>query len=425
MTTAPNADEAGTPGVLRPWFEDLTGPAITGRDWRLLKLKCAGLPNQFPISVQAIQCVAATERRTEWESAMPISSPIDRPGAGRLEHAPADHSGIAPGKTGILLANLGTPDATDYWSMRRYLNEFLSDKRVIDYPAWRWQPILQLIVLTNRPISSGEAYAGIWNRELDESPLLTITRSQTVKLRRRLRDRHGANVVVDFCMRYGNPSTASAIKRLQQHGCERIVFFPLYPQYAGASTATANDHAFRALMQMRWQPAIRTVPAYHDHPAYIAALAQSVEQTYAKLAQRPDVLVTSYHGLPKRYLTEGDPYYCHCQKTSRLLRERLGIATDEIVVTFQSRFGREEWLQPYTVEEVARLARAGRKRLAIMAPAFSADCLETLEEISKEIRASFLDAGGEEFTYIPCLNDDTAHIDMLEAIVEHEAAGWL
>jgi ferrochelatase len=226
-------------------------------------------------------------------------------------------------------------------------------------------------------------------------------------------------------MRYGNPSTDAAIRRLQAQGCERILFLPLYPQYAGATTATANDHAFRTLMRMKWQPAFRTAPAYYDHPAYIAALAASVERAYAGLERRPDALVTSYHGLPRRYLTEGDPYHCHCMKTSRLLRETLGMGKDELVVTFQSRFGPEEWLQPYTVEEVARLARAGRKHLAIMAPAFSSDCVETLEEINEEIRDSFLHAGGEKFTYIPCLNDDEAHIDMIAALVEREAAGWL
>ena len=349
----------------------------------------------------------------------------DLPGRGRLEHAPKDHPAVAPRKVGILLANLGTPDGTDYWSMRRYLSEFLSDRRVIDYPRWKWLPILQLIVLTKRPFSSGAAYRGIWNTEADESPLLTITRSQTVKLRQRLEAKYGAGVVVDFCMRYGNPSTDAAIRRLQAQGCERIVFVPLYPQYAGATTATANDHAFRTLMEMKWQPAFRTAAPYYDHPAYIAALAKSVERAYAALEHKPDILVTSYHGLPQRYLMEGDPYHCQCQKTSRLLREKLGWAESDLRVTFQSRFGPEEWLQPYTVEEVARLAKAGQTRIAIMAPAFSSDCVETLEEINEEIRESFVHAGGQEFTYIPCLNDDDDHIGVIEAIVEQEAAGWL
>jgi ferrochelatase len=230
--------------------------------------------------------------------------------------------------------------------------------------------------------------------------------------------------MVEFCMRYGNPSTESVIRRMQEAGCERILFVPLYPQYAAATTGTANDQAFRSLMKLRWQPAFRTAPAYFDHPRYIDALAQSVERAYAGLETRPDVLVTSYHGLPKRYLLAGDPYHCQCVKTTRLLRERLGWAEDEVKVTFQSRFGPEEWLQPYTVEEVARLAEAGKRRIAVIAPAFSADCVETLEEINAEIRDAFMEAGGESFTYIPCLNDDEAHIDALEAVVRNELQGW-
>ncbi len=238
-------------------------------------------------------------------------------------------------------------------------------------------------------------------------------------------ERYGERVVVDFAMRYGNPSTASVIERLQAQGCERILFFPLYPQYSATTTATANDAAFRALMTLRWQPAFRTVPSYHDHPLYIEALAQSVEAAYAGLERRPDLLVTSYHGMPERYLREGDPYHCHCRKTTRLLRDRLGFGADEIVVTFQSLFGREEWLKPYTVEEVARLAKAGKRHIAIMAPVFAADCVETLEEIQHEIRDAFMAAGGEEFTYIPCLNAGEAHVEMMLAILERELAGWL
>jgi ferrochelatase len=350
---------------------------------------------------------------------------IERPGDGRLAHAATDHPRVPPARVGVVLANLGTPDATDYWSMRRYLSEFLSDRRVIDYSPLFWQPLLQLVILSRRPFRSGAAYRGIWNTEADESPLLTITRAQAGAVAGRLAERHGDAVVVDFAMRYGNPSTPAVLERLRAAGCERIVFFPLYPQYSAPTTATANDQAFRALMRMRWQPAIRTVPSYHDHPLYIEALARSVERTYAELGQRPDVLVTSYHGVPRRYLLEGDPYHCHCQKTTRLLRARLGFAAEEVVVTFQSKFGPEEWLQPYTVEEVARLARAGRTRIAVIAPAFSADCVETLEEINAEIRESFLHAGGAEFTYIPCLNADEAHIDMMAAILDAELAGWV
>lgn len=348
-----------------------------------------------------------------------------RPGEGRLAHATPDHPPVPPRRVGVILANLGTPDATDYWSMRRYLNEFLSDRRVIDYSPWLWQPLLQLVILSKRPFSSGAAYRGIWNREADESPLRTFTRAQARAVAERMRAAHDDRVVVDFAMRYGNPSTPSVIAELKAQGCERIVFFPLYPQYSAPTTATACDQAFRALMSMNWQPSVRTVPAYYDHPLYIEALARSVEAAYAGMERRPDALVTSYHGVPQRYLIEGDPYHCHCQKTTRLLRERLGFGRDEVVVTFQSRFGPEEWLKPYTVEEVARLAAAGKRRIAVIAPAFSSDCVETLEEINEEIRESFEEAGGESFAYIPCLNAEDAHIDMMMAVLERELAGWL
>ncbi|MBX2855660.1 MAG: ferrochelatase [Rhodobacteraceae bacterium] len=350
---------------------------------------------------------------------------FDNPGAGRLAHAPADHPPVKPAKVGVLIANLGTPDATDYWSMRRYLNEFLSDKRVIEWPSAIWQPILQLIVLTKRPFSSGEAYRGIWNNEADESPLLTTTKAQAAKLAQRFNQKHGDQVVVEFCMRYGNPSTPSVIQKLKDQGCERILFFPLYPQYAAATTATANDQAFRTLMTMRWQPAFRTAPAYYDHPLYIEALAQSIERHLAERASPPDAVVASYHGIPQSYFKKGDPYHCTCQKTSRLLKERLGWSDDQLITTFQSRFGPEEWLQPYTVEHVARLAEAGKKNIAVIAPGFSSDCVETLEEINEEIKESFDEAGGETFTYIPCLNDDEAHIDMMLAVAERELGGWL
>ncbi len=352
---------------------------------------------------------------------------LDQPAAhrGRLAEAPRDHPSVPKSRVGVLLTNLGTPDGTDYWSMRRYLDEFLSDRRVIETSPWLWQPILKLIVLTRRPFSSGANYRGIWNDALDESPLMTTTRAQADGLRARLAARHGDRVVVDFCMRYGNPSADSVIRRMQAQGAERILFFPLYPQYAAATTATANDAAFRALMRLRWQPAIRTVPAYHDDPAYIDALARSVEEAYAGFDPRPTALVASYHGLPQSYFRKGDPYHCHCQKTSRLLAERLGWDRGDLHTTFQSRFGPEEWLQPYTVEHVAKLAREGHRSIAVMAPGFSSDCVETLEEINGEIREAFEHAGGQHFHYIPCLNDADAHIDMIESIVEREARGWL
>ena len=343
----------------------------------------------------------------------------------RRDTADADGPQNRPDKIGVLLANLGTPDATDYWSMRRYLNEFLSDQRVIDIARWRWQPILQTIILTKRPFSSGRAYRSIWNTEADESPLMTITKAQAAKIAEACTQRYGGQVVVDFCMRYGNPSTRSRVDRLVELGCRKILFFALYPHYAGATTGTANDQFFRVLMDQKWQPAARTVPAYYDQPAYIDALAGSVTRAYAKLDRRPDVLVASYHGMPIRYRTQGDPYHDQCQETTRLLRQRLGWPDSDVITTFQSRFGPEEWLKPYTVDEVARLAERGAKSIAVIAPAFSADCIETLEEIRVEIRESFESSGGEEFTYIACLNDEAAHIDALVGIIDANLSGWV
>ncbi len=340
-------------------------------------------------------------------------------------HLPADHPALPGEKVGVLLANLGTPDGTDYWSMRRYLNEFLSDQRVIDYPRWKWQPLLQLIILSKRPFTSGAAYKTIWNEERNESPLMTITRDQTAKIAGAMAERHGEDVIVDFCMRYGNPSTRSKVREMVEQGCRKILFFPLYPQYAGATTATANDEFYKSLRGEKWMPEVRTVPPYFDRPSYIDALAGSVERAYAAAETRPDILVCSYHGVPKRYLLEGDPYHCQCQKTTRLLKERLGWDDSRITTTFQSRFGPEEWLKPYTVEEVARLAESGRKKIAVIAPAFSADCIETLEEINEEIRESFEEAGGESFTYIPCLNDEDAHIAALSEAIEDSLKGWM
>jgi len=341
-------------------------------------------------------------------------------------HAQDDHPKIKPARVGILIANLGTPDATDYWSMRRYLSEFLSDKRVVDYSAWLWQPLLQLVILSKRPFSSGAAYKSIWNEEANESPLLTITKQQTEAIKAQMQDRYGNDVRVDFCMRYGNPSTKSKVREMVEAGCTKILFFPLYPHYAGATSATANDQFFRALMEEKWQPIARVVEPYFEDPAYIDALAQSVEKAYSETDRKPEKLICSYHGVPERYLMEGDPYHCQCQKTTRLLKERLGWDDTEIVTTFQSKFGPEEWLKPYTVEEVARLAKEdGVKNIAVCAPAFSADCIETLEEINEEIKESFEEAGGEHFTYIPCLNADDAHIHALCGVIDRNLAGWV
>jgi ferrochelatase len=339
------------------------------------------------------------------------------------EHWPVDHPRVECGRIGVLLLNLGTPDATDYWSMRRYLKEFLSDKRVIEEPTWKWWPILNLIILTVRPGKKGKDYDTIWNKELNEGPLKTITRNQSEKLAQRLAAH--PTVVVDWAMRYANPTTASRIEALQKAGCERILLLPLYPQYAAATTATACDQAFRALMAMRWQPFVRVAPAYHDDPAYIDALARSMRRSLAGLDFEPEKIVATFHGMPQKYLEAGDPYHCHCQKTSRLLREALGIPKERWLTTFQSRFGNDPWLQPYTDETVKRLAEEGVKRLVLVAPGFSADCLETLEELDGENRHIFEENGGERFAYLPALNDSEEGMDVIEAIVRRELLGWL
>ena len=334
---------------------------------------------------------------------------------------PSDHPRVGAPRVGVLLLNLGTPDATDYWSMRRYLNEFLSDRRVIETPRLIWQPILQGIVLTTRPKKSGANYDRIWDREAGDSPLRIITRHQAEKLQARL----GDGVLVDFAMRYGNPSTPSRLQAMKDAGCDRILLAPLYPQYSAPTTATANDRAFDTLKQMRWQPAIRTLPPYFAEDAYVSALAQSIADGIAALDFAPDVILASYHGMPKEYLLKGDPYHCQCLKTTRLVREKLGWSEDRLMVTFQSRFGSDEWLQPYTDATLEALPRQGRKNVAIVAPAFSADCIETLEELAITGREQFEHAGGERYAYIPCLNDSDIGMDMLESVLRRELAGWI
>ena len=341
-------------------------------------------------------------------------------------HRPRDHPAVAPPRIGVLLLNLGTPDRTDYWSMRRYLKEFLSDQRVIDVNPWLWQPLLNLVILTTRPARSGRAYDAIWNRERDESPLRTITRSQSEKVAAALAAAlPGQGLVVDWAMRYGNPPTGAALKRLIEAGCTRVLLFALYPQYAAATTATAYDEAFRMLLTERWQPAVRTAPPYHDEPGYIEALARSIEAHLAGLSWHPEVVLASFHGLPKRYLLLGDPYHCQCAKTARLLRERLGWSGQELRLTFQSRFGREEWLRPYTDETVRALAADRVKNLAVGTPGIAADSVETLEEIAIAARESFLEHGGERFTHVPCLNDADDHVALLADLVRRELAGWI
>lgn len=340
-----------------------------------------------------------------------------------MEPKPNDHPIIKPEKIGVLLLNLGTPDATDYWSVRRYLSEFLSDKRVIDYPSIFWQPLLQGIILTSRPFRSGEAYKKVWNKEKDESPLRTYTRSQCEKITAAFKQNH-PDMEFEWGMRYGNPSTEKGIQSLFEKGCRKILLFALYPQYSACTTATAYDKAFDHLKTMPWQPTIRTAGAWHDDPDYIDVLAQSVKTSLSKLDNQPEVILTSFHGLPKRYLMQGDPYHCQCVKTSRLLKEKLGYNDDQWITTFQSRFGPEEWLTPYTDKTIEELAHKGVKRMAILSPAFVAECIETLEEINMEARDDFLENGGEEFTYIPCLNDDDAHIDFLVKRISQELTGW-
>ncbi|HLP66616.1 MAG TPA: ferrochelatase [Rhizobium sp.] len=340
-----------------------------------------------------------------------------------LTHLPTNHPPVRFGKVGVLLVNLGTPDGTDYTSMRRYLKEFLTDKRVIELSPWKWYPILFGIVLNTRPQKVGKAYAEIWNKERDESYLRTYTRSQSDLLTEALGDL--PNVIVDWAMRYGQPSIASKIDALQAAGCDKILLFPLYPQYAASTTATVNDKAFEKLMAMRWQPALRTVPQYHDDPEYIDALAVSVEKTLAGLDWQPEMLLASFHGIPQSYFKQGDPYHCFCQKTGRLLRERLGLPKDRFMVTFQSRFGPEEWLQPYTDKTVEKLAHEGVKRIAVINPGFVSDCLETLEEIAGEAAESFHEHGGEKFVHIPCLNDSPEGMRVLEKVVRRELQGWV
>ncbi len=326
-------------------------------------------------------------------------------------------------KTGLLLVNLGTPDGTDYWSMRRYLKEFLSDRRVIEVNPVQWWFILNGPILTTRPGRSGKAYKAIWNRELDESPLRTITRSQADKLRA---DMSGAGdrLVVDWAMRYGSPSIASRLASLQSQSCSRILVYPLYPQYSASTTASVNDKVFDALKTMRWQPAIRTVPAYADDPVYIEALANTMKASLATLDFDPEIVLASFHGLPQSYVAKGDPYQHQCAATAKALRAKTGLG-DRLRLTFQSRFGKQEWIQPYTDKTIEDLARAGTKNLAIVAPGFAADCLETLHELAIENAEIFKSSGGKNFAYLPCLNDGFDGMAVIRHIAGRELSGWL
>jgi protoporphyrin/coproporphyrin ferrochelatase len=336
-------------------------------------------------------------------------------------HRP-NHPRVTAGAVGVLIVNLGTPEGTDYWSVRRYLKEFLSDPRVIEAPRPVWLPILQIILL-RRPAAKGRDYASIWNAERDEGPLKTITRAQSEKLSAAL-EHLGPRVKVDWAMRYGQPPIAERLTALKSAGCDRILIVPLYPQYCAATNATVADAAFGVLKAMRWQPAIRIAPPYYDDPVYIEALARSTRASLAGLDFTPEIVLASFHGIPQSYFDKGDPYYCHCAKTTRLLGEALGMDETRFVMTFQSRFGRAQWLKPYTAETVRALAKRGVKRMAVVTPGFAADCLETLEEIAVENANYFREAGGERFAAIPCLNDSAEGMAVIEAVTRRELLGW-
>lgn len=329
---------------------------------------------------------------------------------------PTDHPKVAPPKVGVLLVNLGTPDAPTTPAVKRYLKQFLSDRRVVEIPPLVWQPILRGIILNTRPQKSAEAYAKVWTEK--GSPLAFFTAGQTDALAARM----GDEADVRYAMRYGNPSVADQLAAMKADGCNRILIAPLYPQYSGATTGTVLDEAYASLTAMRWHPAIRTLPAYHDDAAYISALKHSIEASLAKLDFTPDEIVISFHGMPERTLHLGDPYHCHCQKTARLLSEAMG---RNLVVSFQSRFGRAKWLEPATDDTLMRLAREGTKKIAIFAPGFSVDCLETLEELAMQGHEQFEEAGGTHYAYLPCLNDSDGGMDMLEAIIRRELSGWI
>ncbi len=323
-----------------------------------------------------------------------------------------NHPEVKFGKTGVLIINLGTPDSTGWWDIRRYLKEFLSDRRVIEVNPIIWQIILNLFILTFRPSKTARAYKQIWRKESNESPLLYFTKQQSQKLSKKI---GSDNVIVDFAMRYGNPSIKSKLRIMKEEGCENIIALPLYPQYAAATTATVCDEIYRSLMKMRWQPSLQIIPHYESDPLYINALIRSIEKKISEIDWKPDLIISSYHGIPKSYFDKGDPYHCYCHKTTRLMKEKfnkVGIQT-----TFQSRFGPQEWLTPYTDKTLEKLPGEGIKNLLVICPGFASDCVETLEEINIQGRESFIDKGGKNFDLIPCLNDNLEHIELFEKLV--------
>ena len=324
-----------------------------------------------------------------------------------------DHPEVKFGKTGVLLINLGTPDSTSWWDIRKYLKEFLSDRRVIEVNPILWQIILNLFILTFRPSKTAHAYKKIWRKESNESPLLYFTRSQAEKLNKKMGNE---KVIVDFAMRYGNPSIKSKLNILKDDGCENIIILPLYPQYAAATTATVCDEVYRSLMSMRWQPSLQVIPHYESEPIYIDALIKSVKEKLGSINWKPDLIISSYHGIPKKYFDKGDPYHCYCHKTTRLMKENFNEI--DIQTTFQSRFGPQEWLTPYTDKTLESLPSKGVKNLLVICPGFASDCVETLEEINIQGRESFMDNGGKNFDLIPCLNDNSDHINLFEKLVK-------
>jgi len=328
-------------------------------------------------------------------------------------------------KTGILLINLGTPEATSYWPVRAYLKEFLSDPRVIE-TNWvlgraLWWIILNGIILTFRPQKSGHAYAQIWNREKNESPLKTFTRAQAEKLMTKLDDEF---VVVEWGMRYGQPAIADKLDDLREAGCDRVLVFPLYPQYSATTTASVYDKVSAAMVRLRWQPTLRFVPPFYNDPRYIKALAARTKDHIKNLDWQPEKILVSYHGLPQDYIDKGDPYYDQCLETTRLLCKEMGESEERMLTTFQSRVGRKEWVKPYTDKTIAELAGQGVKNLVLVSPAFISDCIETLEELSIGLDQEFKAAGGENFTVAPCLNDSDVAIEMLADLSKEELQGW-
>jgi len=325
-----------------------------------------------------------------------------------------NHPQVKFGKNGILLVNLGTPDSTSWWDIRKYLKEFLSDRRVIEVNPFLWKIILNLVILNLRPSKTATAYKEIWMKETNESPLRYYTKQQTIKLKQKLDEK---NIIVDYAMRYGNPSIKSKLSKLQAEGCENIILFPLYPQYAAATTATVCDEVYRCLIKMRWQPSLQVIPHYESNEDYINSLVKSIKKKITEIPWKPDLIVASYHGIPQKYFDKGDPYHCYCQKTSRLIKEKfLDIPLE---TTFQSRFGPEKWLQPYTDKMLEKLPSQGKKNILMICPGFSSDCVETLEEIGIQGKETFLNSGGINFDVISCLNDNEDHIHMMEKIVKN------